>query len=363
MKHKLWIGLAALAALTVGSFAWHMNNNKITVAAEEAKSASEETAPIAKVAVTVLRNETIVQTITSYGTVVAAPGEAHSYSIPFECRIRKVFVTGGQVVAANTPLLEIEPSADTLLQYDQARSERTSAAQALQLVEQRLELKLATRPDLLQAKQRLHDAEARVQSLEKRGVGTSQLIRADSNGVVSQATGQPGQTVPAGSPLIETIGTNQLVVRLGVESTDVPYLKRGQEVRLSPVDAPTTRTAVGQVRLITRQVNPQTRLVDVFVAPASAAQLLLNEYVRAGIAIAAHSTLVAPRAAVFPGEGQYVLFTVEKGHAVKHVVKLGVENPRNVQVISKTLRAGARVVIVGNSELTDGMAVEVEKNP
>jgi len=50
-----------------------------------------------------------------------------------------------------------------------------------------------------------------------------------------------------------------------------------------------------------------------------------------------------------------------KDHAKKHTVKLGVQNEKEVQIVTPDLKENDRVVTVGNYELQDGMAVEVPK--
>lgn len=342
---KLWIGLAVLA---------------LVVGCQRGEQTPAESRVVAKVSVTPLRRDKIEETITAYGTVVPAPGEAETFSVPFECRVRKVLVTPGLAIAKDAPLLEIEPSPDTQLQLDQARSERDSAAAALKLLTQRVEMKLATRTDLLQGEQRVRDAELKLESLKKRGVDGSRAICADAPGIVSQITVQPGQIVSAGTALAETIGQNQITVRLGVEKEDVEHLQTGQAVRILPVNTTDGRVVDGQIRLITQQVNPQTRLVDVFVSPAAGAKLLLNEYVQARIVIAAHDALVVPWAAALPEDDHDTLYTVANGHAVKHTVTIGLQNDKQVEVTGQDLQEGQPVVVVGNSELSDGMAVETE---
>jgi hypothetical protein len=42
-------------------------------------------------------------------------------------------------------------------------------------------------------------------------------------------------------------------------------------------------------------------------------------------------------------------------------VKIGTENPKEIQVIADDLHEGDPVVTVGNYELEDGMAVEIKK--
>jgi multidrug efflux pump subunit AcrA (membrane-fusion protein) len=69
-----------------------------------------------------------------------------------------------------------------------------------------------------------------------------------------------------------------------------------------------------------------------------------------------------PRPAVLPNESRgYEVFTVANNRAVKHTVKVGLENPEEVQAMANTLHEGDSVITLGNYELEDGMAVEVPK--
>ena len=181
--------------------------------------------------------------------------------------------------------------------------------------------------------------------------------------MVSRVDVQEGQIVAAGAPLLATIGQNQINVRLGIENEDLANLRVGQSVHLLPVNAPESQAVEGHIHLITREVNPQTRLADVFVALPPGARLLLNDFIEGKIQVAAGDVLVLPRSAVLPEEDRYVAYTVEKGHAVKHIVDVGMENDRQVQVLGGDLREGQEVVVQGNAELQDGMAVQVESGP
>jgi hypothetical protein len=46
--------------------------------------------------------------------------------------------------------------------------------------------------------------------------------------------------------------------------------------------------------------------------------------------------------------------------AVKHNVRVGIQTPNDVEILSPDLKAGDEVVTVGNYELTDGAIVEEE---
>ena len=315
--------------------------------------------PVARVQVVPIKQGAVDITTTAYGTVEAAVGDTETFSVPFESRVKRVLVVGGQEVKQDEPLIEVEPSPDAMLQLDQARQQRDAAKNQLDLAKQRLELKLATRQDALAAQQTFEAADLNVHSLQSRGIDGTKTLRAGDQGVVGRVDVQQGQIVPAGTAMLETIGQNQIVVRLGVGSADAAQLHAGQDVRIEPVNG-LAQAIDGKILSVTQEVNQQTRLVNVYVVPARGAHLLLNSYVRGKITLSQPSGLVVPAQSVMPEEGKQVMFTVSDGHAVKHDVQLGPEGDGQVLVSGADLQAGQQVVTVGNSQLEDGMTVETE---
>jgi len=102
----------------------------------------------------------------------------------------------------------------------------------------------------------------------------------------------------------------------------------------------------------------------VMVQPQAGSKLLLEDFVSGQLTKVAADGLVVPRDAVLPGEGtDFELFTVRDGKAVKHTVRVGVENDQEAQVMAEGLKAGDPAVVIGNFELEDGMAVRAQDAP
>ena len=133
--------------------------------------------PVVKVQVTPIKKETIMETITAYGTVAPAPGAAETFSVLFESRVRHISVSEGQKVSKDDVLLEIDPSPDAKLQWMEARRAYKSASQKLKKVQERFNLKLATREELLTAEDTLQQARQRLKNLDQSGVGKIRQIR------------------------------------------------------------------------------------------------------------------------------------------------------------------------------------------
>jgi RND family efflux transporter MFP subunit len=316
---------------------------------------------VVSVQVASVKEGTIVEEIVVYGTVIPAPGAVQVISVPFESQVRRVFVNSGQRVTVGEKLIEIDASPDTQLQLDEARNTRAVAEQNLRYVQQRFALKLATNDQLLQAQQAAQDARLRLNSLERRGVSAQRTLLADAAGLVSKVLVQEGAIATAGNALLEIVAQDRLEVRLGAEPEDLPRLQLGQSVTLERVNRPAVQGVTGRIRKIARAVNPATRLVDVFVALSAAPELLLDEYMCGRISLPSARGLIVPRAAVLPEEDAQALFTIHDGRARKHRVFIGAENDQEMEITGDRVRAGDLVVVLGNYELHDGMAVSVEQ--
>ena len=318
---------------------------------------------VSSVKTTPIREGTIKEHIQVYGKIVPAPGATQTVSVPFESRVFRIMVSSGQEVMKGGKLLEIEPSPDTHLKFEQANNAYESAKQDLEHRRQLFNLKLATNKQVLDARQALNLARSDLESLKKRGVDGKRDIRADTEGLIRKVFIQEGAIVPAGSPLVEIISQNRLEARLGIEPENNRQVKPGQPVSLSRVEVPDAESFTGSVREVSRAVNPTTLLVDLFVSFPPTANILLGEVVLGKIIIASESGLIVPRNAVLHEGDQNILFTVKNDRAVKHRVKICLEDQKEIRITGTDLQPGEPVVVLGNYELTDGMAVRMEVSP
>jgi multidrug resistance efflux pump len=86
---------------------------------------------------------------------------------------------------------------------------------------------LATNDQLLQAKQALEQAQAKLESMRRRGSESPQILHADVTSLISKLAVQEGAIVAAGNPLIELVAQNRLEARLGVEAEDSDKVNPG----------------------------------------------------------------------------------------------------------------------------------------
>jgi multidrug efflux pump subunit AcrA (membrane-fusion protein) len=103
---------------------------------------TEESRPVAEVQTAAVEHKSISETLTTYGGVVAAPGKTHFVEVSFESRIKHILVSAGQVVNKGDALLEIEATAASLLQLQQAETADEEAHKELETDEKTLRLEI-----------------------------------------------------------------------------------------------------------------------------------------------------------------------------------------------------------------------------
>ena len=285
------------------------------------------------------------------------------FSVLFESVVNHVLVASGESVPEGQLLLDIQPSAGTRLKLAQAKAAVAATDTELKQMEERYNLKFATNQDLAKAQKDAEAARLELQSLESQGIETERQVTSKINGIVGQVAVHDGQIVPAGTPFLELVARDDIEARLGVEPEDALSLSDGEPILLFPVHAAAAKPFEGRIRLITRRVNPDTHLVDVYVSPPAGAELLLDASLRAQIITDSRTGLVVPRAAVLPQGNRDVLFTVQNGYAVQHVVQAGLKTTNEIEIVSPQFPPGTEVVVQGNYELTNGMAVTTTHQP
>jgi membrane fusion protein (multidrug efflux system) len=346
----------AIICLSIGGYLIYRGEAQKT---NTASPVSEDAGSAASVRVAPIKAKTISTAIMAFGDVVPAPGAVQVASMPYEIRVNRIMVSTGQKISRGEPLLEVEPSPDTVLQLQQAQNSYEISKQSLDHVKQLFDLKLATNAQILKAQEVFQQASLQLESLKKMGVDEKRVIRATESGLISYVNVQEGAIVADGKPLVGIIAQNRLEVRLGVEPNNAERLISGQTVTLAYVNEPSKKEVAGKVRKISRAVNTTSRLVDVFVSLPSSCGFLLGEYIKGRIEMASSYGMVVPRSAVLPEGDGHVLFTVSNGHAIRHIVKVLLENDKEVQVSSDGLNQGDMAVVEGNYELKDGMAVRI----
>lgn len=326
----------------------------IAIAAQDATN----TEVTAEVHTAVVREQLVTDLLMAYGRIIPAPGNTRSLAIPFECRVEKIFVTEGQQVEKGRPLIELSPSPASILMVESIENDLEAAKLRLDKVRERARMKLATASEMIQAEKEYNLALLRIKNLKAMKMAENITINSKNNEMITRLYCRPGQIAASGSPLMDIVDGNVVEAAIGVEPHDVHKLKAGQKVILLAVNRDMS-PKTGIIRTVSRAVNISSRLIDVFVSLPSDSGFLINEFVRAEIVLDTRKGLVVPRSAVLPSKKGHVCFTVKNRRASRHAVRTGWQGRDLIEIYPESIKAGDKIVTVGNYELTDGMPVRV----
>jgi RND family efflux transporter MFP subunit len=329
---------------------------------------ADEPASVAVVVAPVVRKP-IAQQVLAYGVVAGAAANVTTLSLPYASRVMRVLAQPGQSVARGAPLFIVQADASAVIALTQAQSEAKFARGELDRTEALFRDGLATQSQLAAARKALDDAREALAAQTRSGVtqGTNTIV-APAAGVVSQISAAQGDQVQAGTALAQLVPANAGAdhaanVALGVEPADALTLRAGDRVVLHPLSASLGGTdAAGQIVLVGASIDTQTQFVNVGAnVPLAGTHFMPGMHVRADIETHPGNWWNVPRAAVLQdSKGQYVFQVTPAGKAHRVAVHVEVERD-NWYGVDGALDASRPLVVSGNYELEEGMAVRMAK--
>lgn len=295
---------------------------------------------------------------TVYGRVQPDPDAVITVSLPHAGLITRVAARLGQRVATGDVLLEISTAPAAYMGYLQARSTVDYAQRELERQERMLKTQLTTRSQVDAARKALADARSSLQAIEARGANKAgQTLTAPTDGIITALNVSQGDRVQADTSAVAIANGGRLIAVLGVEPEDLAGLHTGTPVSIHSVFA-TDYQVDSQLSDIHAMIDPQTGLVDVLapIPQDHVNHLVIGSYLSADLVLDQHTGIVLPRSAVRRDDHGSYVFRVSDNKASRVAVETGIEHEDRIE-IRRGLKAGESVVIRGNYELTDGMAV------
>jgi multidrug efflux system membrane fusion protein len=359
-----WFIIAALLlALLVGAlvgfnaFRAHMiaqffANNKpppITVSVAEAKS------------------EVVPNLLTAVGDLAAV----HQVNVTSDVsgRVTEILFTPGARVAAGTPLVQLFDGPD---QGDLAnfKAQATVAQLSLDRAKQLAARQFGPQATVDQAQAAYDQAMAGIAKTE--AIISQKLVRAPFEGELGVRHVEVGQYLTAGTAIVSLTDLSELYANFTVPEKDSGQLTVGQTVRLG-VDAYPGRTFEGKITTIEPQVATETRNIRVQATIANPEHILKpGMFVTTTVVLPDKPPVVTvPETAVdYTLYGDSVFLITEKkeadGKTTFSAVRTFVQSGNRVNgraEILKGVKAGDRVVAVGQLKLQSGAAVTISTDP
>lgn len=270
------------------------------------------------------------------------------------------FVRQGQVlVALNDTLLRAQ-----LRQQDasvtSARATLAEAEASLKRSRELLAKGFLSQASLDTATARQATAAAQVAAAEAaRGETAARVaqasIRAPVSGLIVRRSVTKGQIVSAGSELFRIVRDGRMELDAELPETDLGLVKAGMP---AVITSEQVGKADGAVRIVTSEVDPQTRLGVARIALTAMGAFRPGMFARAQIQAGDQASPVVPSAAILYRQNQPGVFMVDRNRKAQF---------RKVAIVARTgdvtavtgVAAGEEVVVQGAGFLGDGDAVRV----
>ena len=278
-------------------------------------------------------------------------------------RVARVLADVGQYVRAGQTLVQLDPA---LIQGQLAQAEAVAAqaeVQALQAEEQATRVKDLDGQGVLSQEQidqrrfqaRAARATARAQAAALKDLRTrnSKLaVSAPVSGLILEKSVRPGDLSAGGaSPWFRIARDGQVELAADMSEDDLTRVRLGQSVT---VTLPSGAAVQGQVRLISPQINSQTRLGKVHVLLPVRQDVRVGGFARAVFPDASGVVLAVPETAIRYDADGASLMVIGSDNRVKRVlIQAGQRGSGLVQLV-KGPPAGSRVVANAAALMLDG---------
>jgi HlyD family secretion protein len=197
---------------------------------------------------------------------------------------------------------------------------------------------------------------ARAQLLNQQTRLQQTMVTAPDKGVISSRSATLGSVPSAGQELFRLIRADRLEWRAEVASDQLHFISPGQHVSIT---APGNIKTHGLVRMLSPNVDPQTRMGLVYVDISAPSGLKAGMFAQGAFELGRMKALTLPQSAVVQRDGFAYVYCLELGNTVKQTkVLLGRRQGQSVEIISD-LAPGSRVVATGAAFLVDGDTVRV----
>nr|WP_183212271.1 efflux RND transporter periplasmic adaptor subunit [Brevundimonas variabilis] len=181
-------------------------------------------------------------------------------------------------------------------------------------------------------------------------------IRAPVSGLIISRNVTRGQIVAAGTELFRMVRDGRLELDAQVPETDLPLLRSGMTAEIVSDQAVTT---TGSVRIVTPEVDPETRLGVARIALAAGNGLRPGMFARATIDAGTQPGVSVPTASVLYRENRAGVFVLQADSTVRFT-PVTVAGRTDQRTSVGNIEPGARVVVSGAGFLSEGDRVTVQ---
>jgi membrane fusion protein, multidrug efflux system len=363
-RRVLWfIIVGCLLALLVGGLVWfnHFRNQMI------AQFFANNKPPPANVSITEAKPEVIPNLLVAVGELAAV----HQVNVTSDVsgRITDIMFTAGSHVNEGMPLVQLYDAPD---QGDLAnfKAQATVAQLSLDRAKQLAARQFGPQATVDSAQAAFDQAQAGIAKTE--AIISQKLVRAPFDGELGVRHVEVGQFLTAGTQIVSLTDLSELYANFTVTEKDSGQLKVGHVVRVK-VDAYPGQSFEGKISTIEPQIASDTRNIRVQATIANPDHILKPGMFTTTTVVLPDKppvVTVSETAVDYTLYGDSVFLIQEKKSddgktslsAVRTFVQTGTRIEGRAEIL-KGLKAGDRVVAVGQLKLQSGAAVTISADP
>lgn len=286
-------------------------------------------------------------------------------------RVASVLADVGQYVRAGQTLVKLDGD---LLQSQSMQAEALAAqaeVQALQAEEQAARVKDLDGSGVLaqeqidqrrfQARAARASAKAQAANLRDLRTRTTKLsVSAPVSGLILEKTVRPGDLSAGGTPWFRIARDGQIELSANLSEADLARVRVGQTAN---VTVPSGSVVSGRVRLVSPQIDPQSKLGEVRITLPVRPDIRAGGFARAVFSDASSSVLAVPETAVrYDADGASVMVVGSDNRVRRVLITAGSRGGGLVQ-LEKGPPAGTRIVAAAASLFLDGDLVSPTDAP
>lgn len=282
-------------------------------------------------------------------------------------RVARVLADVGQYVKAGQTLVQLDPA---LIQGQLAQAEANAAqaeVQALQAEEQAGRVKDLDGQGVLSQEQidqrrfqaRAARATARAQAAALKDLRTRNAklsVSAPVAGLILEKNVRPGDLSASGAnPWFRLARDGQIELSADLSESDLSRIRVGES---ATVTLQSGAVAEGRVRLISPQIDPQTKLGEARLTLPVRSDIRAGGFARAVFTDASSTALAVPESAIrYDADGASVMVVGSDNRVKRVVVEAGPRGSGLVQLV-KGPPAGSRIIANAAALLLDGDLVK-----
>jgi RND family efflux transporter MFP subunit len=320
---------------------------------------ADEVKGIATVKVQDPKRGSIPDMVYAYGTATPSSSATVTASFQRDGQVADILVEVGDQFKKGDTILDFGASPAAVVAYEQAKTSKALAERSLARQQQLLKQQLTTRDQLETAEKAVSDAQLTLDMYEKIGsIKPSEPLVAPFDGVVAAISVSKGDRIAAGAPLMTLARTDQVILSVGVEPTNLDKVKPDLPVTLTS-QLTGRKPLEGKVKRVGAAIDMKTRLVPIVIeVPAGGA--LAGETFKAGIVVGKFQGWVVPRDSVKNGSKGPFIFQVDEGHAKRVLVNV-LGSVGKTSIIDGDIDSQKEIILAGNYQVDDGDAVKAEE--